>query len=218
MAYEESNDSTNAGVSNIFKEGVLTLVIRTPYAEIKTGALMKPVLTPISYLAEVQSPAHPSNHQSCWDLLNDCWHPNRPSWDKHRRRYFPDLGVTEEFLDEDILKIWTAVSHERSQKELMGLIRAGMKKCKYYSRFRFPAAQITDYKGRTRLPRKALNALRYTLGWPIQIYGDRTLRKNIIIPRVLWYALTYEALALWVENDDVPQHLAELCLQNDLGL
>ncbi|KPG91916.1 hypothetical protein AEQ67_28465 [Pseudomonas sp. RIT-PI-q] len=126
--------------------------------------------------------------------------------------------MREEFLDEDILKIWTAVSHERSQKELMGLIRAGMKKCKYYGRFRFPASQITDYKGRTRLPRKALNALRYTLGWPIQIDGDRTLRKNIIIPRVLWYALTYEALALWAQNDDVPQHLAELCLQNDLGL
>ncbi|WP_146016059.1 MULTISPECIES: hypothetical protein [Pseudomonas] len=179
---------------------------------------MKPVLPPISYLAEVLPANHPSNHQSCWDFLNSCWHPNRPSWDMHRRRYFPDLGVREEFLDEDILKVWTAVSDERSQKELNALIRAGKLKDKYYGRFRFPAAQITDCKGRTRLPRKVVNALRYTLTSPSQIYGDRTLRKNVIIPRALWYALTYEALSLWAKTSDVPQHLAELCLQNDLGL
>lgn len=179
---------------------------------------MKSILPPVSYLAEVLPANHPSGHPPCWELLNDYWLPNRPSWDKHRRRYFPDLGVREEFLDEGILEIWKAVSHERSQKELNILIRAGNSKDKYYGRFRFPAAQITDCKGRTRLPRKVVNALRYTLTSPVQIYGDRTLRKNVIIPRTLWYALTYEALALWAQNSDVPQHLAELCLQNDLRL
>lgn len=179
---------------------------------------MSAVLPPRSYLAEVLPENHPNSLPSCWELLNDYWLPNRPSWDKHRRSYFPDLGVREEFLDEDILEIWKAVSHGRSQKELNAIIRAGKSKDKYYGRFRFPAAQITDCKGRTRLPRKVVNALRYTLTSPLQIYGDRTLRKNVIMPRALWYTLTYEALSLWAKTSDVPPHLAELCLQNDLGL
>lgn len=173
---------------------------------------MKSVLSPISYIAEVLPVNHPSNHQPCWDLLNECWHPNRPSWDKHRRRYFPDLGAREEFLDEDILKIWMAVSHERSQKQLEGLIRVVMSKDEFYGRFRFPAVQITDYKGRARLSKKVLNALRYTLISPMHIYRDRMLRKNVIMPRELWHALTYGALASWVQNSEVPQHLAELFL------
>lgn len=77
---------------------------------------------------------------------------------------------------------------------------------------------VTDKRGRNRLPRVAVQALKRVLTPDLNIIGDKRLWACVIIPQVIFHACTWELLKLWVQKGNAPEHLQTLMLEHDLGL